>query len=425
MRLSHITWNVIGLSLPLLVAAVSVPHLIDRLGVERFGLLTLAWGLIGYAGALDLGIGRALTQMVSRLRGEKNLSAIPNALVTAERITLGAGLVGAGVIATSAILGAASFVNAATVSSTEITNAILVLAIALPAQSMSATYKGLNEAFLNFRGINLLRIGLGIVNFGGPYLVSQYTLELSWLIATLMISRVLSLAIYRWLAHSCLNEIISYPRHVFYSRAIAKSLFSFGGWTTVSNVLSPLMTQADRFLIAYILSASAVATYVLPYELVVQMLIIVGAITSVIFPTMSNMIHQGDNQWKKYFKKWLLISSAIMLLSASIIGMMLPYILQIWLNNNYAPDSAEIGKILCVGVFANTIGSMYYALLHARGRTEITAKLHIMEAPIYIITLCFFVSNYGVIGASWAWTARMIVDAISLLVAEKIISRKD
>ena len=145
MRMSHVGWNLAGLSLPLLVAAVTVPQLIGRLGHERFGLLALAWSLIGYAGVLDLGIGRALTQMVSRLRGEGNLSAIPNALVTAGRITLIAGLAGGGLIVLAALCGADTWIHAATTPRKEITNAILLLAIALPVQAMSATYRGLNE----------------------------------------------------------------------------------------------------------------------------------------------------------------------------------------------------------------------------------------------------------------------------------------
>src|SRR5690606_30906099 len=105
MRLSHIVWNLAGLALPLLVAVVTVPHLIATLGQERFGLVALAWGLIGYAGALDLGIGRALTRMVASLRGESNESQIPDVLETAGRITLLTGLLGGTLIALAAAVG--------------------------------------------------------------------------------------------------------------------------------------------------------------------------------------------------------------------------------------------------------------------------------------------------------------------------------
>lgn len=69
MRTRSILWNLLGLGLPLLIAAVTVPKLLTLIGSERFGFLALAWGLIGYAGALDLGIGRATTQRVAALIG--------------------------------------------------------------------------------------------------------------------------------------------------------------------------------------------------------------------------------------------------------------------------------------------------------------------------------------------------------------------
>ena len=53
-------WNIVGQSLPLLLAVVAIPLLIRRLGVDRFGVLTLAWALVGYFGLFDLGLGRAL-----------------------------------------------------------------------------------------------------------------------------------------------------------------------------------------------------------------------------------------------------------------------------------------------------------------------------------------------------------------------------
>lgn len=80
-----------GLLAPLLVAVATCTSSYPSACNERFGLLALAWGMIGYAGALDSGIGRALTQMVGRLRGEGNVPAIPDALATAGRITLVAG----------------------------------------------------------------------------------------------------------------------------------------------------------------------------------------------------------------------------------------------------------------------------------------------------------------------------------------------
>lgn len=414
MRISHISWNILGLGLPLIVAAVTVPELISRLGNERFGVLALAWGLIGYASALDLGIGRALTQKVSKLLGEKMFHQIPSVLTTAARITMSVGVIGFGVIVVATALGANKWVKTNNIPSAEIQISMLLLAVALPLQSMSATYRGLNEAFLNFKGISLVRVGLGVVNFGGPFLVSFLSLKLPWLVATLVLSRMFAFFVFRWLALNCLEREGLASNMGTYSPQIAKSLFAFGGWVTVSSVLSPVLVQADRFMIGALISVAAVTFYVLPYEMVVQSLILVGAISSVIFPSLSKLIHENSSQWKAYFNRWLMIVMGIMFVSCSFLAILLPYILKIWIKDNLHPESIIIGQILCLGVFANSIGSMYYALLHAQGRSDITAKIHMIELPLFLVSLYLLLQHFGVIGAACAWVGRMTFDAIAL-----------
>src|SRR5690606_34384759 len=154
--------------------------------------LALAWGLVGYASALDLGIGRALTQRIARLRGTGETAAIPQVVATANRITMLTGLAGAVLIAVAALAGIGRLVDAPAIAPAEIMVSILLLAIALPVQAMSATYRGVNEAFMNFRGISLVRIGLGVFTFGGPFMVAQFTTALPWLVSTLVLSRLLA-----------------------------------------------------------------------------------------------------------------------------------------------------------------------------------------------------------------------------------------
>ena len=404
-----------GLSLPLIVAALVVPQLIERLGYERFGLLALAWGLVGYAGALDLGIGRALTQMIARLRGEGRQFEAPDSLATAARITLYTGLVGGALIVVAALCGTSKWIHTQDVSTAEIRNAMLLLALALPAQAMSATYRGLNEAFLNFKGISVLRVGLGGINFGGPYIVSLYTTNLAWMVATIVVSRLIALYIYRWMAATSLKSLDS-EISGSYSPAIARELFSFGGWITISSVVSPILVQVDRFVIASTVSAAAVTIYVVPQQIVVQSLIIVGSISSVMFPVLSALIKAEPDRWRPYFQHWLCIVGAVMSLTCACLAMALPALLQVWLKESLNPESIAVGQVLCLGVFANSVGSMFYALLHAKGRPDVTAKLHIVELPLFIGLLIILLNVYGILGAAWAWVVRMVFDAAALAI---------
>jgi O-antigen/teichoic acid export membrane protein len=235
-----------------------------------------------------------------------------------------------------------------------------------------------------------------------------------WLVAPLVGSRLLALLIYRRLAINCLGERKNAAGISAYSPQIAKKLFRFGGWVTVSSVVSPLLVQADRYVIAAVISAAAVTVYVVPYEVVVQSLVVVGAVSSVIFPSLSRVMYEQPDQWQAFFRRWLGIVAGMMFFVCALLAIYLPTILQLWLKGNYVPESAVIGQVLCLGVFANAIGSMYYALLHARGRADITAGLHIIELPVFIISLIFLLQQFGLIGAAWAWVGRMAFDATAL-----------
>ena len=53
-------------------------------------------------------------------------------------------------------------------------------------------------------------------------------------------------------------------------------------------------------------------------------------------------------------------------------------------------------------------------LIQAKGKSDITAKLHMLELPIYVVLLIVFIKNFGVAGAAIAWLIRVIIDYVLL-----------
>src|SRR5699024_1534051 len=89
--------NVMGRGIPLLFAVITIPFVIDGLGTERFGVLTIVWIVIGYFGLFDMGLGRATTKFVAdqEAKGIKKLSLI---FIPSLPLPMGFGIVGGGVI---------------------------------------------------------------------------------------------------------------------------------------------------------------------------------------------------------------------------------------------------------------------------------------------------------------------------------------
>lgn len=410
-KLSHISWNLAGLLLPLLIAATTVPALLSSLGQERFGLLALVWGIVGYAGSLDLGLGRALTQYVATLPAEQWRLQVRSVLKTTSALTFFSGLIFGLLLYVAASGGVQDWFNTSTVTEAELNIVILLVAVVLPVQAMSATYRGLCEASQRFQGINIIRIMLGVVTFAGPGIALLFSEQLVLPVLFLVIARVLALIVFRILALRCLVDA---EQTAYFDHTIARRLFSFGGWVTVSGVLSPVMLQADRFTIGALLSAAAVSAYVIPYEVVVQSLVLVGAVSATVFPAFSRMIASQPELLQDYFKLWYRRVAGLMLLVSITLAFIMPLLLPLWLGDKATPDMALIGQILCVGVFANALAAMYYALIQAHGRADVTAKFHLIELPAFLILLFLMIHLFGAAGAAVAWSSRMWLDLLLL-----------
>ena len=80
-------WNLLGQSLPVVAAFLFVPLLVRGLGIERFGILSLAWMLVGYFSLFDLGLGGALTRLVSDRLANRQDEEVPRLVWTALALT--------------------------------------------------------------------------------------------------------------------------------------------------------------------------------------------------------------------------------------------------------------------------------------------------------------------------------------------------
>lgn len=172
------------------------------------------------------------------------------------------------------------------------------------------------------------------------------------------------------------------------------------------------MVYVDRFLIGSWLTMSAVAYYVTPYELVSRLLIIPASLLPVLFPTFSAYAVDGEDKSKftalhdRAVKYLFLIVAPV---SIFLIVMAHP-LLDVWLGREFAFHGTAVLQILALGVLINSLAQVPFSAIQAAGRPDLTAKLHLVEFPVYLACLWIFTKPLGIIGVALAWTIRIGLD---------------
>ena len=401
--------------MPVLAAALTIPFIIQLIGLERFGLLTIAWGMIAHTGLFDLGIGRATTQYVSRLLGQGRNTEIPGVISLAITMSMYRGVIAGAILALLVLTGIHRFLNTSPEILKEVQWAGLLLAVVLPLQAISATYRGVCESYSAFRGIGLIRLLLGVLNFVGTLVVGYYTVNLVFSILVLLFTRILGTLAFRELLrrHVDLDKVELNPNQTD-SASVSRELNKFGGWFTAGSGASFVLNQSERVAIGVMISVKTISAFAIPAEVVIQSLAIVTAIATIAFPQLSKLVQIDPRDALLRFHRWVGRSLALMFVVCVCMAIALPAALRFWVGAELPMEAIYIGQWLCLGVLANTINILCFSMLHAYGKADSPAKVRIVEMPVQILILFALIQCCGDYGAAYAYILRNVIDSAAL-----------
>jgi O-antigen/teichoic acid export membrane protein len=405
--------NLLGQGLPLLAAIPAVPILIQGAGTERFGLLTIAWVLIGYLGLFDFGLGRALTHSVAERVGRGREGEIRQTVKFGVRI---AGLLSlvAGLVVVLAAPWLAGILRLQGELAAEAVSGVRVVGLAVPLVVLGTVLRGVLEGLHRFGLVNAVRIPMGVATFVAPLVVLPWSDHLGALIGALAAARLMGWVGYAW----AVRRVLAEPRFEAApgeEGSPGRALLRYGGWATVSNLVSPLMVQFDRVVIAALLSASAVAYYTTPFEIVHRLMIIPGAVVGAFFPAFAQEWGAGQDSGGRLFRGSVEGILALVLPAALVLFAFAGEGLELWVGADFAREGAPVARWLLVGMLFNAAAHVPFVLVQAKGRPDLTARIHLLEVPVYAGVLIWILPRYGIVGAAVVWTGRVALDLLLLL----------
>jgi O-antigen/teichoic acid export membrane protein len=210
----------------------------------------------------------------------------------------------------------------------------------------------------------------------------------------------------------CFKININIKSNFKFDPSLFKPVLKLSGWMTVSNIVGPLITYLDRFLIGALLSVAAITYYATPYEVVTKLFVIPSALVGVLFPAFSATFMNQPDLSKKLFLKGnkfifiFLYPIVLLIITFAYEGM------DLWLGRKFAEESSLVLQLLAVGVLLNSFAHLPFTFLQGIGRPDIPAKINLIELPFYLLAMWFAIKQLGIIGAAVVFTSLFFVNTI-------------
>jgi O-antigen/teichoic acid export membrane protein len=401
------TYNLLGLVLPLALSMVTVPLYLKLVGPERYGVLAIAWLLLGYFGLFDLGLGRATSFRIASLKGAEP-QARADTFWAALAVNVGMGLAGSVLLYVAGSVFFGHFFKVRESLRPEILASVPFLACAVPIATLTGTLSGAmqgREKFLETNVVSLISttlfqlLPLAIAYWVGPNLIL--------LLGAAIAARFTAIAV---LAIRCYAEFCRGHARRFMRSEIGP-LLKYGMWVNVTSLLGPLLFMVDRFSIGAVLGAVAVTIYTVPFQLAQRVQVLPGALTTALFPRLSSSAPEAQKELSGVVSRTVAALMGLPVLGAIfVIG---PF-LKIWVGSRIGPDSATVGQIVLIGFFFNSLAQISFVRLQASGRPSLVAKAILAEIPIYNVALFLVLRQFGFLGCAILFVVRCTADYLLL-----------
>lgn len=403
----HTGYNLIGALIPLGLALISVPLYLRLVGPDRYGVLAIAWLLLGYFGLFDLGLGRATSFRIAALHDaseEERSATFWSALV----VNVAMGAAGALVLWIAAHYFYAHAFKVREALRPEILDAVPLLAASVPVATITGVLTGALQGREKFLETNIVST-ISTILFHLLPLAAAATIgpNISLLLTAALAARLFAVVALGW---RCIR-IFGHPRSAVINRGEVSTLLKYGGWVNLTSIFGPLLVFVDRFAIGTILGAGSVAIYTVPFQLTRLVALLPSAFLNALFPKMS----AAEGEQRAILARRATQALITLISPMVFVGVMaLAPFLQLWVGGDIAVKAAPIGRILLIGFWMNAFALIPFTSLQASGRPDMVTKILLIEIPFYLAALYFGLTRFGLMGCVIVFAGRCFVDYLML-----------
>jgi O-antigen/teichoic acid export membrane protein len=392
-------YNTLAGAIRIALGLVTIPILIRLIGVEEYGLWTLASSIVGVVALAEAGLATTTTVFVSQDLGKEDVNGLSETLTT----TFGAMLILATLSAIALWVSAPVIVSLFPKIEQEqqqtVVQAFKVGGIIVWARLLQQVLVGVEQGYQRYDLLNVLNtvhsllslLGLLVVVWAGGRTITM----MQWQAVVTLVG----LLSHVWLVQSLTQEIklaiIWNPK-----KGLAIAKYSVLTWLT--SLGGVLFLRGDRLIVASLLGSKTLGVYAVITDITGLINMFSALPVQPLLPTLSKLIAKADKNntlAQKQIQQVIDINLLISLGLGSILFTLAPFVMQVMLDNKATSQDIlafQVATIIYALYSLNAVG--YYVLFSVNAVLE--SMLIILFSGILSLLLITLASSYlGLVGS--------------------------
>jgi O-antigen/teichoic acid export membrane protein len=413
-------YNLAGGVAKIALGIAIIPILIRSLGMEEYGLWTLASSILGVVNLAEAGLSTATTVFVSQDLSKKDDSALSDTITVSLLMMLFLATVAGGTLFLSSGLIVRWYPGLTISQATVLLHSLRISSLVVWCRLIQQVLIGIEQAYQRYDLINVVNTLFSTITSIGIITIVLSSGKIIQIIQYQLLTSIIFLVIHCWIV----KKLVSAAKlrfHIASSKMIDMGKYSLMMWIT--SIGAVLFTRVDRLVIGSILGPKHLGIYSAITDIASQINVLSGMAVQPLISSLSNEIDIKSESVKRRVKKSLLTNLYISLVLGLLINSFSPLILSILLKQNTEDIDNNFLFSFKLGILIYTLysvnGSGYYVLLGTK-RVDVCSTITLLVGAISITLIYFGCVNLGLVGAvlgnagflgvyAFTWTSMRIV----------------
>jgi O-antigen/teichoic acid export membrane protein len=390
-------YNLIGGAIRVALGIAVIPILIRSLGIEEYGLWTLASSVLGVVNLAEAGLSTATTVFLSQDLREKNPRNISETItVSLIIIFLLATIAGISLYLSSGAI-VSWYPDLSLSQSSNLLLALQIGALLIWFRLFQQVLIGVEQAYQRYDLINIVGTFSSVLTSLGMITISLSSGKTLQLMQYQLFTNFILFLIHIWLVKFLVGNI---KFHLTFSKIL--EIGKYSSMMSITSIGGVLFTRVDRLVIGYVLGSKYLGIYSAITDIASQINALSAMAVQPLISSISNEINIRSKSVQKQVKKSLLANLYISLFLGILINTFAPFILSLLLKQKIE----EVNDIFLLSFRLGTLiysmysinGSGYYVLLGTK-RVGICSAISLIVGIFSIILIYLGAINLGLVGA--------------------------